>query len=377
MSELLNAPNGNRNFHLRLLGSASAVALSAVAAAGSAIAAEQNADRPVVWIELGGQAEQVNGFGDPFAPPFASELVADGFTSPLKAQHALGQSFGEEGMILFQPENSDWIFSASIRYGRAGGGANKHQQTKGGPRKACIGSNCGYLTPAHSTVQFSETRVKNEETNVVLDFQAGRDLGLGLFGNGGKSRFGFGVRIAQFSSTQTLGMNADPDFYYPTNVAKYANHHHSYSVTSRIDRSFRGFGPSLSWNASASLIGNSGDGGVALDWGVNAALLFGRQKAQGHHQTTGVYYKGKFFKYENNVVSNIHRSGSPDRSHSLIVPNVGGFAGVSFLYSSAKVSLGYRADLFFGATDSGIDTAKKENVGFYGPFATISIGLGG
>jgi hypothetical protein len=37
----------------------------------------------------------------------------------------------------------------------------------------------------------------------------------------------------------------------------------------------------------------------------------------------------------------------------------------------------YRADFFFGAMDGGIDTAKKENVGFYGPFATISIGLGG
>jgi|HubBroStandDraft_2_1064218.scaffolds.fasta_scaffold44336_3 hypothetical protein len=42
-----------------------------------------------------------------------------------------------------------------------------------------------------------------------------------------------------------------------------------------------------------------------------------------------------------------------------------------------KVSAGYRADFFFGAMDGGLDTAKKENVGFYGPFATISVGLGG
>jgi hypothetical protein len=44
---------------------------------------------------------------------------------------------------------------------------------------------------------------------------------------------------------------------------------------------------------------------------------------------------------------------------------------------NAKVKFGYRADLFLGAMDGGIDTAKKENVGFYGPFATVSVGIGG
>ena len=59
----------------------------------------------------------------------------------------------------------------------------------------------------------------------------------------------------------------------------------------------------------------------------------------------------------------------------VIVPNVGGFAGLSFRYADAKVSFGYRADFFFGAIDGGIDARKSETLGFYGPFATISIGL--
>lgn len=42
-----------------------------------------------------------------------------------------------------------------------------------------------------------------------------------------------------------------------------------------------------------------------------------------------------------------------------------------------KLSLGYRADFFFGAIDGGIDARKSETVGFYGPFASIGIGLGG
>jgi hypothetical protein len=60
-----------------------------------------------------------------------------------------------------------------------------------------------------------------------------------------------------------------------------------------------------------------------------------------------------------------------------VVPNVGGFAGVSLQRGAAKVSLGYRVDFFFGAMDGGIDTTKSENRGFYGPFANISIGFGG
>jgi hypothetical protein len=57
------------------------------------------------------------------------------------------------------------------------------------------------------------------------------------------------------------------------------------------------------------------------------------------------------------------------------VPNVGGFAGLSFRYAAAKLSLGYRADFFFGAMDGGIDEGHSEKRDFYGPFATLSIGL--
>ena len=52
------------------------------------------------------------------------------------------------------------------------------------------------------------------------------------------------------------------------------------------------------------------------------------------------------------------------------------FCGLSFRYANAKM-MGYRADFFFGAMDGGIDTGKSGNIGFYGPFAAISVGLGG
>ena len=50
--------------------------------------------------------------------------------------------------------------------------------------------------------------------------------------------------------------------------------------------------------------------------------------------------------------------------------------GLSFRYANAKISFGYRADFFFGAMDGGIDTARKENRGFYGPFAQSALASG-
>ena len=64
------------------------------------------------------------------------------------------------------------------------------------------------------------------------------------------------------------------------------------------------------------------------------------------------------------------------RQRTVTVPNVGGMAGLSVRYSNAKISLGYRADFFFGAIDGGIDARKNETRGFYGPYASLSIGFG-
>jgi hypothetical protein len=65
------------------------------------------------------------------------------------------------------------------------------------------------------------------------------------------------------------------------------------------------------------------------------------------------------------------------RSRSVAIPNVGGFAELSYHYANAKISMGYRADFILGAMDGGIDTRKTYDRNFHGPFATISIGLGG
>ena len=121
-------------------------------------------------------------------------------------------------------------------------------------------------------------------------------------------------------------------------------------------------------------MGNPQNGEVTFDWGANAAVLFGRQKAHVRHLESGHYHRaGRNILPRSIIILHIHR----DTDRIVTVPNVGGFAGAIWRIENFKVSLGYRADFFFGAMDGGIDAAKSENRGFYGPFASVSVGIGG
>ena len=414
-----------RDIRWRLLASASAAALFS-AAFGTSEAQAADADRPSIWIELGGQLNKLDNQEEQFSPSFLSSITQSDLLSALDVQHSPTYAIDEEGAISFQPEDSDWVFSASIRYGRSQSAHSKHQQTPNAlvqvhskipfpapvptlyPGKYAV--NTGYAFYPNGHVKFADGTASKRERHAILDFQAGNDVGLGMFGSHGSSVLSAGVRIAQFTSKTNVNLRAEPDVNYPTapidtffqlRQFKYYNPQrlHDYAGEMNAQRSFRGIGPSLSWNASTSIAGDLDHGEIALDWGVNGAVLFGRQKARGHHQTTTrAYYgthfhegglaifgqnekRGRFFpSFQNsgyNGLTQYNRIPADfSRTRSVTVPNLGGFAGISYRYADAKISIGYRADFFFGAMDGGIDTRKSENRAFYGPYASISIGLG-
>lgn len=381
MSELITTRT-RAGIRQQLLSTVSALTLLV---AVSTNAKAEDSDRPTVWIELGGQLAHVDDAAQQFAPPFivktprpAAEKV-----SPLSVGHPPRYSFGGEGKISFEPEETNWIFSAAVRFGRSNTKKHLHQQSyPTHPLVPPISSNAGvgfqYALP------FSDVDRKESESHVILDFQAGKDVGLGIFGRNSTSVLSIGVRFAQFNSRSTVAFKSQPDFklsykylfgqYFPSYV-----HFHDNAAAATAARSFHGVGPSLAWNASIPVAGSIDDGEVTFDWGANAAVLFGRQKAAVHHQTTALYKSVKYRYYSRNAAMTVYRHTPPDklRSHSVVVPNVGGFAGLSMRYGSAKVSFGYRADFFFGAMDGGIDVRKSYDRNFYGPYATLSIGLGG
>jgi len=365
--------------------------VSAVALLGSICnAIADDADKPVLWFEAGGQFNQLSDAQESFEPPFIPALLENPFTPPSKVQAPPRYSLGEEARLLFRPEDSDWIFSASIQYGRAGTNRSAHQETPAEPVHVL------YSVPAYhfytngrrnlNAARFAATSANNSATNLVLDFQAGRDVGLGLFGSEVSSTLSAGVRFAQFTSRSSAEIDSDPDFQftmkylhsfrgYPAYVKGVQHQHwHLYAAQEQLQRRFSGVGPIVSWDASMPLAGNPQSEDLTFDWGLNAAVLFGRQKVHGSHRTTGHY--NSIHHFSGSLPLTYDRQYAIDRSHTVAVPNLGGFAGLSLKFPNAKMSIGYRADFFFNAVDGGIDARKSENRGFYGPFASISIGVG-
>jgi iron complex outermembrane receptor protein len=381
MSELIQKNDNRATIRWKLLTSASALALT-ISSIG--VARAENTDRPLIWIELGGQLEQVGGQGDPFTPGFiAANPTSPVFSpiSPLQAQKPAPFSFAEDGKISFQPEGSSWVFSASINYGRSNDFKHVDQQTHGVHAKYYSGVR-NTTNFVYTQENFAETKVQHRGSHDILDFSAGKDVGLGMFGSSGSSTLSLGVRFAQFVSTTTFDARAVPDLH-----AKYITggnlkiprvYFHSYHATGKASRSFRGVGPSLSWNGTAPLAGNPQNGEITFDWGASAAILFGKQKARVRHQESAHYGSNLYEIVRGGYYGVVYQN--PPRGHdtnrSVIVPNAGGFAGASYRIENTKVSVGYRADVFFGAMDVGIDARKNQNRAFYGPFLSVSIGIG-
>jgi hypothetical protein len=372
--------------------SATALLASVYMAPGAAKAGEEEG-RPTVWLELGAQVDHVDAGLQRFAPPFVSLNEGNGFTSASAAQKPPRYAVGGEGKIIFAPEDTTWVFSAALRYGRSNKARSTHEETHPASATGLIsvplfGKYSRYTVPPVAK-RFADTTMRQKESYLIADFQAGKDVGLGLFGSGGMSTFGFGVRVAQFSSRSNVALGADPDFAiayvsatqlagFPADMKEVHQNWHVYTAIKDAASNFRGGGPSLAWDASAPLAGNSEAGEMTFDWGVNAAVLFGRQKAITRHETSGSL-QHQTGKPQHNVALPLtyHQPYHDTRSRSVIVPNLGGFAGFSFKFPNAQISVGYRADFFFGAMDGGIDARKTYDRNFHGPFARISIGLGG
>jgi hypothetical protein len=388
MSELINQSNDGKNLHLLLLSTTSAIVLCAAVATAQA----EEGDHPTVWIELGGQLTHLNDSQQIFTPVFPNSPQRPSIFLPSESYEGLPpNSVDESGKLTFEPKGSDWVFSASVRYGRSNAKRDKHQQTY--PNRTYFHYYFGGINHTETAkpiaARFADTSVRTDETHFVLDFQAGKDVGLGLFGSNSASVFNVGVRFAQFSSRSNITIKSDPDWHrnykylsYPalhiTHEKKaYGSPYHTNAARQSAARSFHGIGPSISWNASAPIMGSPQKAEVSVDWGINAALLFGRQRAKVHHQTTAQYHTAYAVTGQRQVTFQGPVTPDHSRSRTVTIPNVGGFAGATYRIENFKFSAGYKADFFFGAMDGGVDAARKEDIGFYGPFAVISIGLGG
>jgi len=393
MSELINTQTQQKNFRRSLLATTSAIVLAANVVTLTEASAD---DRPTVWIEGGWHFDSVAGSSEIVVPPldglttsgFSSTPTAPnfygqgagGFPSFTDMEKALGRSEGAEASISFQPKGSDWIFNLSGKYGRAHSKRrlDQRKEINGEPGYAIAPIIGTYLITPHYTNYVIQAN-ENKEAHVIVDFQAGKDVSIGLFGERTESVLSVGIRYAQMNTSSKGhaygapgvrfyghgGINVLGKYYYQI----FPYHQNSATIQQRHSN-FHGIGPSLSWSNTTGLLGDVADGQLALDWGANAAVLFGRQKVKINYMTMA--RSGRLAHY-------VSGSNAVNRTQSrrVIVPNLGGFAALSYRFTNAKISAGYRADFFFGAMDGGLDTRKSMTTGFHGPFATISVGLGG
>jgi len=358
MSELIHTNDNRAAIRWKLLTGASALALAGYLSS-AAMARADGADHPIVWLEADGQFALLSDKEEAFLPPL---MVASPFNGAAKfARKTPPSIWNEDAKISFEPM-PDWILSLGIRYGKSSRHEAGYQQTRHYSAVKHYFSKLLYRTA------FQSSSASSSEKHLILDFQAGKDFGLGMFGHEGSSLVSAGVRYAQFDSHDGLNVHS----VTPAVPTSYYIFHGSFEAK----RKFTGIGPSLSWDASANIAGNESDGSLTLDWGVNGAVLFGKQKVKAHYEKTAHYRPG-FEKAGQGMVTVYQTSPSPSRSKNVTVPDLGGYAALSLRYTDLKISFGYRADYFFNAIDGGIDAAKKEDRSFNGPYASISIGLGG
>jgi len=390
MSELINTGSELTQSRFQLLGTASMLALL-VALPVSARAADTS--RPTVWIEGGYQFEGVTGSETPFHAPLEGVTRANGLPVLSDIASDLSLSRGAEGRITFQPKGSDWSLSLSGRFGRAHSVRKAYGEKEfvGPPMKRTLETTSfGFynVTQSPSDMAYVEQRAETTETHTILDFQVGRDLGVGALGQSTEVVVGFGARYAQFSRRSNASGHGAPDLEFESSKfaglmipTKYRINIFNHASAALVERetNLRAIGPALSMNNTTRLFGDEEDGALNLDWGANASLLFGRQRAETSHEATAkvipnVYGSSVEFGMTGNIAAAPLTSR---RSRTVTIPNLGGFAGLSYRFPDARLSAGYRADFFFGAMDRGLDSHKSTTTGFHGPFATISIGLGG
>jgi iron complex outermembrane recepter protein len=332
---------------------------------------------PPLWVEFGGQFDLLNDSQQKIDPPFFAKVADAGFDSPLSFEKAPKIGVEENAKISFTPDGGDWVLSASIRYGRSGTKAYKHQQTNNpalGPLVGAFDTNARF--------HYAETTTSNSNTHEIYDFMIGKEVGLGSLGMSGTSVVSGGMRFAQFRSRSDLTVYSDPDYLNPNTKYHFGGpkYFHNFDAKAHNRMSFTGIGPAISWDASMPVSGDAADGQITFDWGLNGAVLFGRQKSKGHHETKGKLSTGLASVPQIGLyyhTTHYTHGGPHDRSRSVTVPNLGASAGFSFKYQNAKVSFGYRIDEFFGAMDGGVDAHKSYNFGNSGPFVNLSLGLGG
>ena len=294
----------------RLYWRASAIALIATAGLAGAANAE---DTSGFWLQFAGGYNFDSGGGLNSLP--AGSLAGPQGITPRN-------DWDVDAKIGYQAHGSPWSFDVGVKYGRTFG--------RNANFSGSIPTDFGYYNET--------THASTNVTHTVVDFEVGRDVGMGTL----PTTVGLGVRYARFDATTTGNFST----YHSTADGAFFSSAGAFKV-SRISNLV---GPRVFVRSRIPLNAN---GSWAVGWGGGAAVLFG---------STSVNANGRW------------NDGEPAfnyyRSESVTVPNVGAYLSVNYHApgTPATIALGYRVDAYFGAMDGGIEHERTVDIIEHGPF---------
>jgi outer membrane receptor protein involved in Fe transport len=348
-------------------------------------------------VELSGQVQRQDAPYQTFSPPFAGAFPA-GLNPRVVQNRDLDWGDGREVKLVYRPTGSSWSVNLAARYGRTNSDtATLHQEIPAADTKRCgftlaflanrfcdptyvvpgyppgFGYNPNWMTAGHN---WSDASARNREEHTIAEFGVGKDVGLGMLGEG-KSVLGASLRYANFQSDSGAFMRGIPDWALFDGWFKYTIPHHEYAASFSADRKFKGAGPTLSWAGAKPVLGNNDTGHVDVDWSATGGVLFGKQKTSiaGYEQST--YLNTKYQARPQDAVLNPPVPVDIHREKSVSVPVVDLSLGLSYEIQRLKVSTGYRWERYFNVLDAGFDQRKQYDRTMDGPYFKIAVGFGG
>lgn len=236
------------------------------------------------------------------------------------------------GKLTYQPAGSPYSYAIGLRYGRARNVARDFADIH---------------PTAHGTFN-QAVGAEQHLSHTMLDFEIGRDVGIGLFGTG-TTTVGGGLRFARFDSATRASFSTSSK-YTPGRAGEF-------DLSRRTDL----FGPRLFARTTSPLPGDLGARGISLGVGAGAGLLFGRQSARNEVHLSAGSTPAQFAEFS--------------RSRQVTVPTIDASAQLNWAVprSPLTVSAGYRYDAAYQVLDGGA-ASGSHNIDSvqHGPFLSLA-----
>jgi hypothetical protein len=370
-------------------------------------------------VEAGAQGQRLDTPGTAIMP-YADALT--GSLDPTRFQSEdIDWTAGGQVRVTYRPEGSAWTLSGGVRYGRVNNSTGRLRQEEVTGDAVCRFKTSDAYTPYLPGVDLSfigklfcdpeygpvtkdippfgtkyfqnkyradyvlspqnrlSSSTDRREDHLIVDFDVGKDMGLGVLGVD-ESSVRAGLRYADFKSSISGDMRAVPDMVMPQDAwAKYNTTFHQYVASFAAEREFKGAGPTLSWEASRPVLGTEDAGHFNIDWSISAGALYGKQKTS-ISGTQGSQYFNATYPTKDFVLGLQAPDQTPFEMHrtkSVFAPMLDLSLGLSFDVPGVKLSTGYRWERYFNVLDAGFTEHQSYDRTVDGPFFKVAIGLGG